>query len=112
MFLRLVKSIISQERQVEALRECLFSHKGFNLTEAFRFFDVDGDGKIDETELAQGFAKHNIEIGELSRLVSLYDENKDGQLGYREFQTMLTPKRLPYRNYSGSSFGTVEERQV
>jgi Ca2+-binding EF-hand superfamily protein len=85
MFLRLVKSIISQERQIEALRECLFSDKGFNLTEAFRFFDVDGDGLIDETELAQGFAKHNIEIGELSRLVSLFDENKDGKLGYREF---------------------------
>ena len=82
------------------------------MTEAFRFFDVDGDGLIDETELAQGFAKHNIEIGELSRLVSLFDENKDGQLGYREFQTLLTPKRLPYRNYSGSSFGTIEERQV
>lgn len=55
------------------------------MTEAFRLFDADGDGIIEEAELSQGFAKHNIEIGELSRLVSLFDENKDGKLGYREF---------------------------
>lgn len=52
MFLRLVKQMLQSQRQIETLRETLFSHKAFSVSEAFRVFDLDNSGVITETELA------------------------------------------------------------
>ncbi len=51
MFLRLIKNILYQQRQVETLRQTLFSHKAFNVREAFEAIDQDKDGAITEAEI-------------------------------------------------------------
>lgn len=112
MFLRLVKHIIYHGRCIEILRETLFSHKSFSVSEAFRLFDQDQSGSITEAELSKVFAANNIETRDLNRIVDLFGCSKDKTLNFYEFQDMITPKRQPYRSMIGGGFGTVEERKL
>ncbi len=108
----MVKQTLQSQRQIETLRETLFSHKAFSVSEAFRVFDLDNSGVITETELAQVFANNNLEVGELGRIVDLFGCSDEHTLHYKEFQLMLTPKRLPFKNMVGGGFGSIEERKL
>lgn len=44
MFLRLVKSLVSQDRALESAKEALAQNRTFSLEESFMVFDKDEDG--------------------------------------------------------------------
>merc|ERR1719474_2401798 len=71
--------------------KCFRDVKG--VRQAFKQFDVDGDGKITKQEVAQGmnksgrsFTKEDIEI-----LFLLADKDGDGQIDFTEFALILIP---------------------
>lgn len=53
---------------------------------AFRVFDVDGDGKIDEAEFARVVAQTPAEI---ASLLPEFDTNGDGVIDFEEFKNLL-----------------------
>lgn len=69
MFMRMVKLMIKQNRQIEDARITLGCHKTFSLDDSFKLFDITGNGKVTETEILQVFMDHNIEMGDVTRLV-------------------------------------------
>lgn len=80
MFLRLVKCLIKQNKDIESFREMLFSHKHFNLSDAFRHFDTDCTGVLDAQKIHDGFAQFNIgyDVKDLERLVvDIVDDDDD-----------------------------------
>lgn len=88
MFLRLIKLLLKQNKNIESLRELLFSHKHFNLADTFKLFDTDGEGAIGASHFEEGFAKYNIHFNteDLERLVvDIVDDDDDGTVDLREF---------------------------
>lgn len=77
MFLRLVKNILYQQRQVETLRQTLFSHKAFNVREAFEAIDQDKDGAITEAEIQAIFDSNSIDTRDPHRIISLFGCDQD-----------------------------------
>lgn len=112
MFLRLIKNIFYQQRQVESLREVLFSHKSFNVSEAFNLLDADKSGSIKEEEILKVFGVNNIDTRDPNRIIELFGCEEDKTITYHEFQLMVTPKRQPYKSMIGGGFGSVEERKL
>lgn len=60
MFLRMIKLLLKQNKQVEVLRELLFSHRYFNIQETFELFDEEGLGNVDAEQIMKGFEGFNI----------------------------------------------------
>lgn len=60
MFLRFIKTVIRQNRQLEDAKVQLFSHKTFSLEDSFRLFDINSSGKLSAQELLTVFEQHNI----------------------------------------------------
>ena len=58
------------------------------LKEAFRLFDLDGDGKVSKYEIME-VLKHEKSFGFVDKLLEQYDTNKDGQIDYEEFKAMI-----------------------
>eukprot|EP01065_Artemidia_motanka_P030965 TRINITY_DN37116_c0_g1_i1.p1 TRINITY_DN37116_c0_g1~~TRINITY_DN37116_c0_g1_i1.p1 ORF type:complete len:477 (+),score=147.11 TRINITY_DN37116_c0_g1_i1:60-1433(+) len=58
---------------------------------AFRVMDDDGDQVLSVEELRNGFKDYGISLSdaETTRLVSLFDRNRDGRIGITEFLTAL-----------------------
>lgn len=66
------------------------------LWEAFKIFDVDGDGFIDTIELKRVFECLGLdkgwEIREIEKMVSVVDVNLDGKVDFTEFELMMALK--------------------
>jgi hypothetical protein len=117
MFMRLIKQLLKQNKQIESLKEMLFSHKYFNITETFALFDEDGDGVINAQELEEGFAKFNItfNLEDLERLVvNIGDDDEDGTIDMREFVQLVTPRSSEYKTGGKGSMGhlPLEQRKT
>ena len=58
------------------------------LKDAFKLFDADGSGKISRAEIEKvlHIGKHSKEIDEI---MSKHDTNKDGEIDFQEFLTMM-----------------------
>lgn len=117
MFLRLIKQLLKQNKQIESLKEMLFSHKYFNVAETFALFDEDGDGTVNAQELEDGFAKFNITFNyeDLERLVvDIADDDDDGTIDLREFTALVTPRSVEYRTGGKGSMAhlTLEQRKT
>lgn len=73
MFLRLIKLILKNNRQIEIAKEVLFSHKTFDVDECYRLFDDQNAGSITAEKFEEVFAAHNIEVLNLGSIVPLID---------------------------------------
>ena len=93
MFLRMIKLMIQKNRSLEDARASLCCHKTFSVGESFRLFDVNQNGVIGPDEITQVFGEHNIELTDVARLVELIDDDNDGTLDYREWESALHPMR-------------------
>jgi calcium-dependent protein kinase len=58
------------------------------IKDAFRIFDKDGDGKIDESELKAALDSEDTEI--FKEMIKECDTNNDGKVDYDEFAKMMT----------------------
>lgn len=117
MFLRLIKLILKQNKQIESIRELLFSHKYFNLVETFRLFDSDEEGAISAKNFEEGFAKFNIQfvLEDLERLViHVVDDENNGTVDLREFTQAVTPLSAEFKHSgkASSSHLSLEQRKV
>jgi calcium-dependent protein kinase len=79
---------------------------------AFRVFDIDGDGKIDEAEFARVVAQTPQEI---AALLPQFDTNGDGVIDFDEFKSLLCASAMesvgqPLRGLSRTS-NTSEPQQ-
>ncbi|KAA0065018.1 calmodulin-like protein 7 [Cucumis melo var. makuwa] len=68
------------------------------LYEAFKIFDVDGDGFIDTIELKRVIDCLGLDKGwgirEIEKMVSVVDVNLDGKVDFSEFELMMGVKCL------------------
>lgn len=66
------------------------------LREAFKIFDVDGDGFIDTVELKRVLQCLGLDKGwgirEIEKMVRVVDVNLDGKVDFGEFQLMMGVK--------------------
>lgn len=65
-----------------------------NLWQAFRVFDLDGDGKITQEELksvlsADGVGNH-LDNAKIKEMIAEADKNGDGQIDFEEFKAHMT----------------------
>ena len=65
------------------------------LANAFRFFDLDNNGKINYKEFAFGLEKLRIKCpqDDLKRVFNSLDKDKNGDIDYREFTNLCEEKR-------------------
>ena len=63
------------------------------LRQAFKQFDIDGDGKITKQEVAQGMKKsgRDFTMDDINTLFVLADKDGDGQIDFAEFATIMIP---------------------
>ena len=111
MFLRMVKQIIRSNRQVEDARVSLGCHKTFSIEESFRVFDINQNGRVSVDEITEVFAKHNIELDDVSNLVDIMDKDNDGHIDLREWSAAIKSLR-PCRG-SDQAYGlSVEQKNL
>ncbi len=92
------------------------------LLEAFRSFDLNHDGVITESEVAEGLKKWGgCSAEDVRGMLGLYDTNKDGVIDWEEFLAMMHAKdgslkqaasffrelRVPDRVIASLEYGTV-----
>ncbi|CAI2383447.1 unnamed protein product [Moneuplotes crassus] len=118
--LNVLKDQISFENNIERARIRLAYTSDFNLMDAFRIFDIDGQGTIQPSDLLKGL--ENLGIISNANLPTIldkdsvflfmmrYDNDHDGRMKYSDFCDAFTPKELklsaeihsrpPYNIYS------------
>lgn len=64
------------------------------MRQAFRVFDIDGNGVIDENELKITMFNlgENLSDGDVKQMIKLADRNGDGKIDYEEFIAMMYNK--------------------
>ena len=97
MFLRLIKLILKNQRQIEIAKEVLFSHSTFDINECFRLFDDQNEGSITAEKFDEVFAAHNIEVLQLGSIVPLIDQTGDDKVTIKELADAIEPKHPAYR---------------
>lgn len=73
MFLRFIKTVLKTNSQLEQAKQTLFSHRTFNLEDAFRMFDRNKNGVISAQEFHDAFLEQNVEVMNLERIVDIID---------------------------------------
>ncbi|CAE8735967.1 unnamed protein product [Polarella glacialis] len=65
------------------------------VLEAFRAWDVDGDGRIDPTELERVLVLLNPSFTktDMTKMMKAIDKNKDGSIDYEEFTDWIADKK-------------------
>ena len=78
------------------LMMCRDEDSEFELLEAFKKFDKDGDGEVTANEVRDVLAKlgQKLSDAELEAMMAEVDENGDGVISFAEF------KQLMVRNYT------------
>lgn len=109
IFLRLVKSLLQSQKQVETAKQLLVNHKGFSVQEAFRLFDLNQDGNITLDEIKEVLDKHNIDTSDFDVVLSLFDDN--GSISYNQFEGYVTPIGH-YNRHPALYEGTFEQRET
>ncbi len=90
----------------------MFSHKAFNVREAFEVIDNNKNGAITGEEITNIFESNSIDTREPNRIIALFGCDEDKTMNFIEFSEMVTPKSLPFKNMVGGGYGSVEERRL
>ncbi len=110
MFLRYLKQVLQTNSKLEQAKETLFSHRTFNVEDAFALLDVNKSGVLSAQEFHQVFSDHNINIQDIQSFVHLADKDDDGVLNFAEVCDALSPamaiRKEPMYNLS------VEQRKI
>ena len=56
----------------------------------FSRYDTNGDGSLDREEIRTAFADARVHVSnaDVSHLLEMYDEDRDGTINYKEFRAM------------------------
>ena len=75
---------------------CLCESTDREVEQLFRMFDLDDDGFITESELANMMVKlgEQVRKKDIRRMIKLGDKNKDKQLSLEEFKDMISKSQL------------------
>jgi Ca2+-binding EF-hand superfamily protein len=114
MFVRYLKQVMTVERQNESLREMLFSHKTFNVQEAFALLDADCSGDIDAAEMVSSFVKAEcpMDLGLAEKIVALLDSDEKNTIDMKEFGKAVTPLKSEYRHPACVGTLTFEQQYL
>jgi len=65
-----------------------------DMRQAFKVFDIDGNGTIDEKELRATMNKlgENLSDADVKAMIHAADKNGDGKIDYEEFIKMMCSK--------------------
>ena len=95
-----LKKLMSAESQIETAKINLALNPDFNCEDAFRIFEINGRGFINECDLKCGLNLIGIfpTDYEVRLLMKRFDLQKNGYLNYADFFDMLVPYEKDYRN--------------
>lgn len=60
------------------------------MEQAFRKFDIDGNGKVTVIEFIECLKKFNLFEDEIKNQIELIDRNKDGIITFNEFELFFS----------------------
>ena len=112
MFLRFVKTVIRQNRNIEDAKVQLLSHKTFSLEDSFRLFDINQSGRIAVAELDQVFSEHNILLADSSRLIEIIGNDEEGIIDLNQWIVALKPRRPCRGADPASPYLSVEQKKL
>lgn len=85
----------TQREMLETQKIQLTRRQDFNLVDAFTLFDVDGNGKIDATEVYDGLTQileqKGIARKDVNNFMRVFNKDQDGQLKHSEFCDAFLP---------------------
>jgi len=91
-FLNLVSQQLRFDKDLEAVKESLFSYEGFSTQASFKMFDPRGTGVLTQEQL-----QHLDEEMDVDELIEALDINQDKQLNFTEWCRAITPKNKNFR---------------
>jgi Ca2+-binding EF-hand superfamily protein len=88
-----IRDLVRIENDIEAEKINLALKPDFNLTDAFKIFDTDYNGRVSVTELRDGLAAIGVfpTSEELDLFITRYDDGGDRHLNMREFSEAFLP---------------------
>jgi len=92
------KEQINIERELESVKQELSLKSDFNLLDAFRFFDKQGNGKVNSYEFEETLKDFGVfpVRDEVYLFIRRYDRDGDGKLRYSEFCDAFMPVKAEY----------------
>jgi len=108
-FLNLVSQQLRFDKDLEAVKESLFSYEGFSTQASFKLFDPRGTGL-----LTQDSFEHLQDEMDVDELIEALDINGDGQLNFTEWCRAITPRDKRFRPPPPRTQGglTKQERDI
>ena len=96
---RVLKEIISIDRDIESIKQMLSLKTDFNLEDCFRLFDVRDHSSLNLRAVEETFTFFQIypRREELQMLMLHFDKDADGELNWNEFSKIFLPRD---KNYS------------
>ena len=110
MFLRLLKTVLKSQNNVESAKQALFSHQGFSVEEAFALIDTNKDGIITAQEISDCMTKQTFDTTGLQDLMSFMNKNNKEDIPFNKFKEAITPM-LPVTK-CGSFQGSFEAKET
>jgi hypothetical protein len=90
---RVLRLHLTNEANMESLRQRLNGNPNFNAHDAFDILDNDGNNMITRDEFNRLLSMHGINASkkELDVLVGKFDHNRDGRVSYNDFAQEVRP---------------------
>jgi len=111
LFLRLLKSILKDQRHIESLKQLLFSHRGFSIDEAFGQLDSNEDGLISGKEIQDVLTKYEFDVSDMQALIERLNKDHEVEISYSKFKEVITPL-TKYPKNAGGYEGTFDQRET
>ena len=99
-FIKMVKDIIFQEREVESAKIELALKSDFNLTDAFNQINLSRSGTISSADLREGLMRNlgfiDFTTDDLQMLYKRFDRRNNGFIDFQEFSRLMLPYSREY----------------